>query len=77
MKYLIDRLTEKTTWIALLTVIASIVGIELAPEQRAEIATGAAALLAVVLAALRENKNDDRLGTTGDGAGGSDEGSSV
>ncbi|MDX2221133.1 MAG: hypothetical protein SFV21_00200 [Rhodospirillaceae bacterium] len=67
--FLLGRLKEKSTWAAILTVIATAVGIQVAPEQQGEIATGAAALLAVILAAVNTSGGAPAAKKPGDAPG--------
>lgn len=48
---------QKSTWLGLITLIGTLVGIEFAPDLKEEISTGAALLIGGILTVYNENNN--------------------
>jgi hypothetical protein len=53
MQWLLDRLTERSTWIGVLTLLG-VVGVSVSPEQKELIVSAGLALGAVVLAFTKD-----------------------
>ena len=48
IRALLDRLKEKSTWATLITIVVSVTGIQLAPEQQEAITSAAITVLGLI-----------------------------
>ena len=58
LKFLLDRLSEKSTWATIVTILSMIVGLELSPEQQDKITLAGLAVLGAIGVFVNENKTD-------------------
>jgi hypothetical protein len=56
LKWVLERLKEKTTWIAIITSISTVFGVEFAPEIKEQIIIAGMAIVTAVLFGLKEKK---------------------
>ncbi len=55
MKWIFDRLKEKSTWVVIIGTIAGITGVAIQPELQEQITTAGMAVFAIVGIATKEN----------------------
>lgn len=56
MKWIIERLKEKSTWIAIFTVLASVGGVTVAPELKEAIISTGLGIVSLVAILTKEKK---------------------
>lgn len=58
VKFVLDRLKEKSTWATLITVVSMVIGTEISPDQQEKIMTAGLSILAVIGIFVNENKSE-------------------
>jgi hypothetical protein len=54
--YILARLSEKSTWVAIITTLASVVGVSIAPEMQDSIVAVGLAVTTLALTIIKDKK---------------------